>query len=760
MSIRFSLFFIFFLPAFWATSQLNGTYTAGQLGDDFPDIQDAITEIQAGVSGPVTIVVSDGQYGALNLSNFQPLSGDSLVIRSASGNPQLVRFTGGNFMHVNNVTLQDIGFYKSVSNNLTLLKITECYILKFSGCRIEDGLTALYTPDESTVIIQHANETPYTRVFFDSCYISSLDGQNPQNYNYTMKEVGEMGRTYFHADTILGGWKCWSSYYRAFSDCYLVTDEGLQEPGNAFFDHCELHFNTTSGAYPGLTAEIINDSEVYSQIPINLIFDSLMNSTFYAPIEMSHNQGADAFNNRFHERFNLSFGYSILFKDNIFYANSYLWDSPTLVNNFFLDTLYTAGALYHNNFGPNSFLSYSGSMIQQNNIHRFQCSVPNVGLLGNNFSADDAETLNYAFFDSNPTFYDPEYIGTIDLHIQNPALFSQGIEVTFLAEQDIDGEIRSQNPSIGADEACMQLPLRDTLFLQCGTTYALKSCASLSGLQWKPASVIGGTPAQPTVYVDALKLVWLEDALGNIVDSMYLSPTLAIGSGKRTYEIGCGAWGYYSTYVPAGGVLTWEPESAVSDPLSNHVIITPQDDLEVIAIVDLGACGVKHDTLVFVVDQQIQAWIMMDSMICRTFYFHPYVLCYDSLLWTFSDGTSSTDPFLTFHTFPTAGVQQISLTAWNNGFSSFFSQELPMSCVGLDELDAKYFQVYPNPVNDFLNVEWMNGDASAAYFILDQSGRIIKSGRLDNYSAVDVGMLSQGLYFLSIGGRQELFVKR
>lgn len=754
------LLLLFVLPVFGAFSQFSGTYTAGQPGDDFPDINAGLAQImQLGVSGPVTLLVSDGEYEELDFPAFEPLSGDSLVIRSASGNPELVRFRGGNFASLHNVTLKDIGFYKAVPDNFSLVKIFQCYRLRLSGCRIVDNLTTNYSSGESTLKIVHSYEdtVTLTRVFVDSCYISSL---NVQPYNYTVIERGSAGHTYYHADTILGDWDCWTAYYREFTDCFFQLDTGLGDAGNVRFKRCDLNF-LPNGSITDLRAGTIDSCIIHSTNTIYLAVDSLFSSVFLAPVQMPQPQAPEILDNHFYGDFNASFSSGLLFMRNIVYSNAWLDDGAIVINNFFLDTTYIGGYMYHNNFGPNSLLECSGLYpVQQNNIHRFRGYAPNVSLLGNNFSSHDEQTLHYAFFDPIPTFYDPEYVSPTDLHIQNPALFSRGMQVTFLAQKDIDGEVRSQQPSIGADEACLQLPLRDTLFLECGTTYTLKSCAGLAGLHWESASVLGGTPANPTVQVDALTLVWLEDASGNIIDSMYLSPTPAMGSGKRTFEVDCGAWGYYSTYVPSGGTLAWEPASAVSNPFASQVIITPENDMEVIAHVDMGTCGTKSDTLVFVVNQQPHASILVDSMICRTFYFHTAALCYDSLLWTFSDGTSSTDPFVGGHTFPNSEMGNVQLIVWNHGLSDTISQILPVFCVGLEELDESSFRLYPNPANDHLKVEWTDGKASASYLILDQSGRIVGKGEVHNHSAITVEALSPGLYFLSLEGKQALFLKQ
>lgn len=759
MKIQLLLAFILSLVSFFSFSQLGGTYTVGHPGDDFPHIDSAIAALQQqGTNAPVTFLVSDGQYGSISLSDFQPLSGDSLVIRSASGNPHNVVFKSGIFSSCRNVTLHGLGFKKTQSTVGTVLEIASCDLFRLTKCRIDDA-TPESAADEATLKIRHTFDSTYfTRVFVDSCFISGPDGLNPVNYRFTLMERGSHGRTYYHADTILGGWNMWSSYYREFSDCYLRLDEGADEAGNAHFVRCQLLFQ---GEYRLRTGKLkscyVESPDPYS---VDLAADSVVNTIFNAGARADYLSNSYYGGNTFRKSFGNSFGTGF-FIGNSFLGNTYFgMDYQVIVNNFFADTTHMNGGIYHNNFGPSSLVTiYGGSQLQQNNFGRFAGYYPLDGMLNNNFMAHDDTSLSMAYFDPQARFYDPEYISDTDLHIRNPALAGLGIPVIYYALKDFDGETRSNQPTIGADEICISLPLRDTLFLQCGTVYPLKSC-NMPGLQWKPDNLITSGVNGPVVLVDAPKLLWLEDAQGNHIDSMLLFPLQPAGSGKRTFTTGCGIPGQYATYAPFGTTVTWEPAWAVSDPASPVVTITPESSMQVIATVDAGVCGVHRDTLELIVDPAPTGYILWDSTRCLEYYFHGYYRCVDSVRWEFGDGTTSTDMNLTMHAYPQHGSYTATLTSWNDGIPFVFSHQVVTGCVGLEEHEAESFLLYPNPVSDLLHISAPAASYPFSFDIFDRSGRLLRSSVLTEGETVNVSALSAGVYFLSINGIQKIFLKQ
>lgn len=86
-----------------------------------------------------------------------------------------------------------------------------------------------------------------------------------------------------------------------------------------------------------------------------------------------------------------------------------------------------------------------------------------------------------------------------------------------------------------------------------------------------------------------------------------------------------------------------------------------------------------------------------------------------------------------------------------------FSCEVPI--LGLNELEALSFSLFPNPSSDYLRV---NGLESGTYRIISMDGKDVKSGSLED-GIIDVNQLRSGYYIIEItsggkGGRKS-FVK-
>jgi hypothetical protein len=69
-------------------------------------------------------------------------------------------------------------------------------------------------------------------------------------------------------------------------------------------------------------------------------------------------------------------------------------------------------------------------------------------------------------------------------------------------------------------------------------------------------------------------------------------------------------------------------------------------------------------------------------------------------------------------------------------------------------------KLYPNPAIDELLIKSDNKMQDAVYFITDQSGRRMLTGKLTGVTtSVDIRQLSKGLYFLKIEGKSNLTLK-
>ena len=120
-----------------------------------------------------------------------------------------------------------------------------------------------------------------------------------------------------------------------------------------------------------------------------------------------------------------------------------------------------------------------------------------------------------------------------------------------------------------------------------------------------------------------------------------------------------------------------------------------------------------------------------------------------SHFWEFGDGTNSTAQS-PLHMYSIAGIYQVCLTATNVGGEDSLCKEINLLSSSSNELEALSYSLYPNPVEDYLHIDF-NENISPdleikLYDILGRSipARIEKNGF---QFKIKVNQLAKGLYF-------------
>ncbi len=92
------------------------------------------------------------------------------------------------------------------------------------------------------------------------------------------------------------------------------------------------------------------------------------------------------------------------------------------------------------------------------------------------------------------------------------------------------------------------------------------------------------------------------------------------------------------------------------------------------------------------------------------------------------------------------------LCSYKNGTKIYGTEPCEISDVGIDEVyDDFKIEIFPNPVDKYLRLEVENVDLKDHNFkIYNTYGRIIKLGKLNAKSKVEVGNFPSGVYLLSI----------
>jgi hypothetical protein len=70
------------------------------------------------------------------------------------------------------------------------------------------------------------------------------------------------------------------------------------------------------------------------------------------------------------------------------------------------------------------------------------------------------------------------------------------------------------------------------------------------------------------------------------------------------------------------------------------------------------------------------------------------------------------------------------------------------NCIGVEEISAEMFQLYPNPANESIRISGP-GLFNREYSVLDASGRVVSAGRFMS-GDINVSQLESGMYFLRV----------
>lgn len=118
--------------------------------------------------------------------------------------------------------------------------------------------------------------------------------------------------------------------------------------------------------------------------------------------------------------------------------------------------------------------------------------------------------------------------------------------------------------------------------------------------------------------------------------------------------------------------------------------------------------------------------------------------------WNFGDGSTSSAQNPS-HTYATNGTYTVTLIASNCIFSDTITQTIQIGTTSMEETPEAKFTFYPNPTTDQITIISDIQLLGSIYTIYDYTGKAVLTGTvLSEKSVIDLGNLSNGLYFLSV----------
>jgi hypothetical protein len=81
-----------------------------------------------------------------------------------------------------------------------------------------------------------------------------------------------------------------------------------------------------------------------------------------------------------------------------------------------------------------------------------------------------------------------------------------------------------------------------------------------------------------------------------------------------------------------------------------------------------------------------------------------------------------------------------------------------MDLTSVNEVSPIDFEIYPNPCENIVSIDWPNSNSSVSYSISDLTGKLILNGLISK--SIDVSILASGTYILTIAEGQSIGKKK
>jgi len=440
--------------SFYACSSiLNGTYTIGASGADFPTFAAALTAMQnCGISGPVVFNVQSGTYteqlsfpeiggaSATNTITFQSLTGVNtdvtLQFATTTANNYVVKLNAADHFRFKNMTLKSTG-------------TTYAHVIEMTGNAIDnqfDGnhitgliVTAASTNDAlvysaaSSDSISVFNNNTFTNgsygLYFYGGSTTALENKTTVTNNTFANQYSKAIHLYYQYAPIISGNTITTNttntvfygIYTAYCDNNLkILKNKITIPNGGY--GIEIYYCDGVSGAEGLTANnFVSIGGTASSYGIydyystfqNIYFNSVNVYTNYATANAMYLSGGSTYLN--HSFKNNIFAYTGLNTS----GRAFYVGTPAMVSSSDYNDLYSTG----------TSLGYWS--VAQANLAAWQAA-----------SLQDANSIS-----SNPNFISATNLHTFDSGLNGLATPIAGIT------DDIDGEVRNTStPDIGADE--------------------------------------------------------------------------------------------------------------------------------------------------------------------------------------------------------------------------------------------------------------------------------------------------------------------
>lgn len=754
------------------SAQMYGHYNVGPQNSDFTSIQEAINRLQSeGVSDTVFINIQDGTYlENLTFGNtipfinpskpvyFESISKDPAKVVITSSMAKTLSISNQSFLHFQYLTFRNTRDH----NDTYTVQIYKSQAIAFFQCIIAlDCPLPAKTSSTSAVLIERIDHPPTTgKIILENCQFTGNGCGMKLFANKNMVQI--TNSTFDH----LGKY----SVYADFTDSLdFIHNQFYGEIETFQLNSVKFHSNIAH-AETHIIGEFINntfyhEANLSGSLVENNIFHfiadlympNIRNNTFFYTLHMSYIDSLQFCFNTCFGKFDVAFCQQAIINANYFKKEAHMaFCYGSLVsNNIFLKE-FNAGIsdyckIYHNNFGPEAYLritSFEGK-IKNNNFSQeiyFENFLPIIEQ--NNYYPKGGD------YDSNPFSISPDYVDS-SLIASNPKLTGKGL---FLPEihHDINGQLRSNPPTIGANEICSTI---DTLEVNCYQPLILDMCSLPNDghFTWTPSRGLDNAHIRnPTAVLDSSIVYTVIDSVTGFKDSLII---LIIPFKNHLIEdsflLRCGQQVQFATYSLANAHWHWDPKIGLSNDTIRNPIAQPFTSTVYHLELSVPGCPVYIDSVVVQVDPRpISAFYPEgESSIvhCRN-----HSTCADSYVWIFNDGYTTVE-FEPIHEYTSSGLYEIILIATNASGQDTSSAFVYIIISDVEHVSSQAIpKPYPNPATGSIHFMSNTYDLSLLQVeFYSSSGRLVLH-QSNLSTAIETATFPAGEYFYRLFENQKV----
>lgn len=429
-------------------AKLYGTYTIGGNVPDYASFEDAIKALtDNGICGPVVFNVRSFTYteeslllpaiqgsSAINTITFQSESGNNADVVLFSKTDANVCLT---FVKTKYVRMKNMTFRKNPSGGVATVLVQETTNIEFTGNKFESTGNATHiagnTQNNGLTITNNVFEKGFTAIG-----ITNGPDVNNTNTDSLVRITGNIFNNQI-SNTV----SIHNSFAPVFSNNTINCEKGFSE--GLIFSSClggwKIEKNKMSGAFISIN-ECTTNANSPALIANNFV--SILKDPSYeiSCIRSFNSSYVHIFNNNV--LLNLSTtnsaqknaAMSINFSQHLKIVNN------NLVNN--------GGKYIYYIYPDTGSLSPVFDTVDYNNLRTTAAQISNL-----NSAYVDLNSWKASGLDQHAIAVDPYYASTKDLHITGLGVEGKGKPLARVTD-DIDGDVRSSTPDIGADEYTLQ----------------------------------------------------------------------------------------------------------------------------------------------------------------------------------------------------------------------------------------------------------------------------------------------------------------